>query len=243
MDADKRYLLSIEKTVGRAVNTYSLIKGDDSVAVALSGGKDSLVLLETLANRRKRLPVTYKLTAVHVRIGSIGYRADMEFMEDFCAGLNVPLRVIDTGINPAEQPGRSVCFTCSWLRRKILFDFCREENCSLLALGHHMDDAVETLMMNMVFNGTMSSMPPDLSMFEGNLHIIRPLLLLEESEIVEYCRIRKFPPLQKECPWSGDSQRAAAKKLVASMKENNPGACRNIFKAMSNIHTEYLPDK
>jgi len=231
----------VEKRVGLAVNRYSLVKGGDNVLIALSGGKDSLVMLETLARRRRRLPVIYDVTAAHVHIKNIGYSVDRDYLADFCEKLSVPLHVIETEADLEPAEGKSVCFVCSWLRRKKLFDLCENLGCNILALGHHMDDAVETLIMNMMFNGTMSSIPPSLNLFDGGLRAIRPLILLEEKEIVEYSRLRKFPPMLKDCPHSKESKRADAKKIIHAMTEVEKDALQNIYRSMSNIHGEYLP--
>ena len=241
MDEIKYRIQSVEKRVGLAVNRYSLINGGDSVMVALSGGKDSFVMLETLANRRRRLPVTYSISAAHVHVKNIGYSVDRDFLAGFCAGLSVPLHIIEAEADLESAGDKSVCFVCAWLRRKKLFDLCESTGCATLALGHHMDDAVETLIMNMMFNGTMSSMPPALQLFEGKLKLIRPLILLREDELIDYSRMRGFPEMIKECPHSKGSKRADAKKIIQAMNAIEKDALKNLYRSMSNIHGEYLP--
>ncbi len=236
-----RYTERIEKTVGRAINRYSLIAGGDRVAVALSGGKDSLALLETIARRRRRLPVTYELFAVHVFISNIGYESDVRFMESFCESLDVPFRLIEMEVDLTKDETKSRCFVCSWHRRKALFSFAEEMHCGKLAFGHHMDDAIETLFMNMIYNGTMSSLPPCLPMFEGNLQVIRPLILLEKKEIDKYAGIREFPSELKRCPYSDDTARIRAREMIENMTSSDSVIKKNIFRSMSNIHGEYLP--
>jgi len=240
-ESPEQYFLRIEKTVGRAVNRYSLIEENDRVAVALSGGKDSLVMLETVAGRRKRLPVTYEVMAVHVHVKNIGYETDLEFINRFCNGLDVRLHVIETEAELDKDKNKSVCFKCSWLRRKELFDFVRNRKCNKLAFGHHMDDAIETLLMNMISNSSISSMPPSLSMFSGEFDLIRPLILLGENEIIEYAALKGFPRQMKICPHGNDTRRAEAKKLLVQMEKVERNARRNIYSAMSNIHCGYLP--
>lgn len=176
-----------------------------------------------------------------MHIGNIGYSADMEFMADFCSKLGVPLHILEAEADLESGSGKSLCFVCSWLRRKKLFDLCGEKGFGTLALGHHMNDAVETLLMNMMFNGTISSMPPSLELFSGKLKLIRPLILLEENEIAEYSRLRGFPSMLKECPHSRDSRRNSTKRIIQSMKEVERDALRNLYRSMSNIHAEYLP--
>lgn len=240
-ETSEQYFLQIEKSVGRAINTYSLIKENDRVAVALSGGKDSLVMLETVANRRKRLPITYDVTAVHVHVKNIGYETDLNFLNRFCDELSVPLHIIETEADLERDKEKSICFICSWLRRKVLFDFVKREKCSRLAFGHHRDDAIETLIMNMISSSSISSMPPLLSMFGGEFDLIRPLILLGEDEIVEYAKLRNYPPQVKKCPHGDDTRRADAKRLIVEMEKIDKNARQNIYSAMSNIHSEYLP--
>lgn len=241
MNPGDRYIEAAEKRVGLAINRYSLVQGDDSVLVALSGGKDSLVMLETLANRRRRLPVTYNISAAHVHIKNIGYSVDREYLAGFCEKLSVPLHIIEAEADLESAGDKSVCFICAWLRRKKLFDLCESTGCNILALGHHKDDAVETLIMNMMFNGTISSMPPALQLFGGKLKLIRPLILLEENEIAEYSRLRDFHLMLKDCPHSKESKRAEAKKIIQAMTAVEKDSLKNLYRSMSNIHGEYLP--
>lgn len=238
---DLRYIDKVEKTVGRAINRYSLIAGGDRIAVALSGGKDSLVLLETLAHRRKRLPVTYELFAAHVFIKNIGYESDVNFMREFCVSLDVTFHLIEMEADLNIDETKSKCFVCSWHRRKALFNFAEDMNCGKLALGHHLDDAIETLMMNMMYNGITSSLPPALSMFSGRLHMIRPLILLEKREIDKYAEIRRFPAEVKRCPYGEDTARIKAREMIEQMTSGSNAIKKSIFRSMSNIHKEYLP--
>jgi tRNA(Ile)-lysidine synthase TilS/MesJ len=240
-NSPEQYFLQIEKTAGRAINAYSLIKENDRVAVALSGGKDSLVMLETVAGRRRRLPVTYEVMAVHVHVKNIGYETDLNFISSFCDKLDVRLHVIETEADLEKEKDKSICFICSRLRRKLLFDFVKKERCSKLALGHHRDDAIETLLMNMISNSSLSSMPPLLSMFGGEFDLIRPLILLGEDEIIEYAKLKNYPPQVKLCPHGDDTGRAGAKRLLIEMEKMDKNARKNIYSAMSNIHSEYLP--
>ena len=240
-DSTEHHFLRVEKTVGRAINKYTLIKENDRVAVALSGGKDSLVMLETVANRRKRLPVTYEVMAVHIHVKNIGYETDLNFINMFCAELNVPLHVIETEADLHRDQSKSICFKCAWLRRKELFDFVNKERCTKLAFGHHRDDAIETLLMNMISSSSISSMPPSLSMFGGEFDLIRPLILLGEDEIQEYAKLREYPSQIKICPHGDDTRRADAKRLLVEMERIDKNARQNIYSAMSNIHRGYLP--
>jgi tRNA(Ile)-lysidine synthetase-like protein len=240
---NNKYFLEIEKTVGRAINDYSLIKENDKVVVALSGGKDSLVMLDVISNRRKRLPIEYDLLAVHVNVKNIGYKVDHDFIKDFCHEHNVSLHILETEAEFKDNDKTTPCFICSRLRRKLLFDFVKNAGCNKLAFGHHRDDAVETLLMNMMFNSSISSIPPTLSMFGGEFDIIRPLILLGENEIKKYAELKNFPQELKICPYSENTHRFTVKKILDEMEKVNKKARENIYGAMSNIHGEYLPRK
>ncbi len=240
-NSEEQYFLKIEKSVGRAINVYSLIKEDDRVAVALSGGKDSLVMLETLANRRARLPINYDVLAVHVHIKNIGYETDLNFINSFCEKLGVPLHVIEAEADFEKYKKKSICFFCSRLRRKELFDFVKKQNCNKIAFGHHRDDAIETLLMNMISNSSISTMPPSLTMFDGEFDLIRPLILLGEDEIREYAEMKNYPTQLKLCPHGDATRRADAKRLLIEMEKIDKNARQNIFSSMSNVQSKYLP--
>jgi tRNA 2-thiocytidine biosynthesis protein TtcA len=238
---EDRYLLQVQKTVGRAVNRYGLIGAGDRIAVGLSGGKDSIVLLETLAARRRWIPIYYDLHAVHINVKNITRDLDREYYENFCRENDVSFHLRSIEVDLTRDPRKTVCFVCAWHRRKELFNLTKELGCNRLALGHHMDDALETLFLNMTFNGSMSSMPPRLSMFGGEFDIIRPLMLLQEKEIVRYARIRRYPIEKSQCPYGDTTRRSDMKRLIGELTKMNGKAKKNIFAAMSNIHGEYLP--
>lgn len=235
------FLEKIRKKVGKGINTYGLIAANDHVLVALSGGKDSFVLLETLALRRKHLPITYTLSAAHIHLEGVGYEVDAAALASFCAGLDVPFHFIAAPLVIGDAPEKSPCFLCSWNRRKALFGLAARLGCNKLAMGHHMDDMVETLLMNMIYQGSIGTMPPRVSMFDGEIDIIRPLTLVSNRELSYYARIRAFPLQTKECPHGATNKRDLVRRLLAECEKDSRKAKSNIFHAMSNIHEEYLP--
>ena len=243
MGNDAGYIQKIIKKVGRAINEYGLVGEGDRCLVAMSGGKDSQVLLETFSMRRKNLPVSYDVYAVHVDVRPVPYEADRAYLESFCSGLGVDIIFRGVDIDTAGKNPGDICFLCSWHRRKVLFDMMKELRCNKLVFGHHMDDILETLFMNMAYQGSISTMPPRLSMFSGEFDIIRPLTLLTKEEILEYVRIRGFPDQKKECPYSDSTGRGEAGKFIAEFTSRNKDAKQTIFNAMSNIKPEYLPRK
>jgi tRNA(Ile)-lysidine synthase TilS/MesJ len=240
-DKGSRYLLQVQKTVGKAINRYGLIAAGDRVAVGVSGGKDSIVLLESLAVRRRWIPIHYDIHAVHVQVKGITVELDRDYYRKFCGELDIAFhhRTIEIDLN--RDPGKTVCFVCAWHRRKELFSAVKELRCRRLALGHHMDDALETLLLNMTFNSSISSMPPKLPMFGGEFDIIRPLILLKEKEVERYARIREFPTYKTRCPYGDTTRRADMKRIIGELASMNKKAKNNIFRSLSNIHKEYLP--
>lgn len=238
--AENAFLKRIQKSVGRAINHFDLVRSNDRVAVALSGGKDSIVLLETLSIRRKWIPIYYDIHAFHINITGITPPLNNKFIEHFCSDLNIPLhiRTIEADLN--RDPRKSACFVCSWHRRKELFRAVNENGCNRLAFGHHMDDAIETLFLNMTFNGSFSSLPPKLTMFQGEFDIIRPLILLTEQEVSRYAKIRAYPINESRCPHEDNNRRAQMKQLLADLSRMNRKARKNIFASMSNIHPDHL---
>jgi tRNA 2-thiocytidine biosynthesis protein TtcA len=238
--SEKKYLVNVRRIVGKAINRYGLIQGGDRVAIPVSGGKDSFVLLETLCERRRYIPVDYEIIAVHVTVANNPYEIHYEFFQSLCKTLGVPLHFLEISFDN-NVSDISPCFLCSWHRRKALFRFAAAHRCNRLALGHHKDDAIETLLMNMIHQGTISSMPPKLSMFKGEFDIIRPLLLLSEYEVGRYARIRQFPGMKIPCAYGETNRRTEIKRMLQQIYRMNRKARDNIFRSMSNIHGGYLP--
>jgi tRNA 2-thiocytidine biosynthesis protein TtcA len=238
---EKYFLNTVKRTAGKAINKFSMIGEGDHVLAAISGGKDSFVMMDVLSERRKHIPIDYKITALHVNVENIGYDIDINYYEKLCASLNVEFITINTSYVDESKGGKSACYLCSLHRRKILFDYMKKNTCSKLALGHHMDDAVETLFMNMTFNGQISSMPGKLSMFNGEFDIIRPLILLRNDDIQKYAVIKYFQNQKKVCPYSDKSKRHDMKQILCDLDKLYNGGVDNIFRSMSDIKQDYLP--
>lgn len=238
---DAKHIAAIRKKIGRAINTYSLIGSDDRVLVALSGGKDSLVLLDAVTARLSCLPIRYDVIAAHVDNRELPVSVSIDYLQEFCDARNVPLVVkkISPGIDFSRDT--CACYACSMHRRRVLFDLMKETQCTRLAFGHHMDDIVETLMMNMVLNGKFSTMPLSLPVFGGQFDIIRPLGLLSEDEVLRYARIMDFRTGVGACPFGEKSKRAEMKKIIGQLENISKNARRNVFRSASNVADEYLP--
>jgi tRNA 2-thiocytidine biosynthesis protein TtcA len=232
----------ISKKVGKMLNEHQLIAAGDRVLVGLSGGKDSMILLEALADRRKHLPFDFQLFAVHVSATNIGYEMDTVYLQEFCAELNIPLHLEEIEVDLTVDPKKSPCFICSWNRRKRIFELSKELDCNKVALGHHKDDAIQTVLLNMIFHGSYSSLPQKLSMFEGRIRLIRPLLFIPEKELTYYATLRSFKKQEKSCPYDDATRRESIKEIIRQLDRLNRNARRNIFNAMDNIYEDYLPD-
>lgn len=233
----------LTKRFHKACADYGLITDGDHILIGLSGGKDSLALVELLGKRAQIHVPRFEVTAVHVRVKERNYHSDLSYLEDFCSRVRVPLIVKDTEIGEAKGKDKDPCFLCSWYRRKVLFDVAQELGCNKIALGHHKDDLVETLLMNLVFQGSIGTIPPLLQMEKMPIQMIRPLCLIEEKDIAEYAERSGYEKQVKLCPLEKVSSRADMKELIKQLEKLNPNVRDSIFGAMENIKAEYLPKR
>jgi tRNA(Ile)-lysidine synthase TilS/MesJ len=235
----------------KACADYSLIEDGDHILIGLSGGKDSLLLTELLGRRAKIYKPRFQVTALHVRVKERDYQTDLSYLESFCQEAGVPLLVRDTEIGEAPKVPiknqkskiENECFLCSWYRRKTLFNVAQELGCNKIAFGHHRDDVLETLLMNLIYQGTFATMPPMLQMEKMPIRIIRPLCLIDEADIKAYAEQQGYQKQAKLCPFEHVSSREKVKGLLAQIKALNPEAADSMYGAMTNIKTEYLPNK
>lgn len=233
----------IDKKFAKGVVTYGLIEDGDKILVGLSGGKDSLALLELLARRSKIYKPKFSVVAVHVVMTNIPYASDMNYLKDYAESLGVEFVQYETSFDPSTDTRKSPCFLCSWNRRKALFTVAKEKGCNKIALGHHMDDIIETLLMNMTFQGAVSTMPPKLVMRKFDMTIIRPMCLIHESDLIELAKARGYKKLIKNCPYETDSHRSDMKEVLHRLEEMNPEAKYSIWSSMDNIQQDMLPIK
>lgn len=237
----KLFMREFFRKTGKAIYDYGLIENGDKILVGVSGGKDSLALLEVLALRARDKKHNYCVVAAHIAVQNVAYEVDEEYVRQFCEQLGVVFihRTIEAGVH--EGSDKPACFVCSWNRRKALFEIAREEGCNKLALGHHRDDAVESLLMSMMFNGTIASMPPKLTMFDGTFTLIRPLIYQSNEATARYALYRNFRKQKKQCPYERATHRDAVARIIQEMESLSPHVKNNLFAAMSNIQKEYLP--
>lgn len=231
----------ITKRFHKACADYQLIEEGDHILIGLSGGKDSLALVELLGRRAQIHVPRFQVTAVHISVANIGYQSDTQYLEQFCLEQKVPFRHVVTSYEEREQKGKNHCFLCSWYRRKALFDLAQELGCNKIAFGHHKDDIVETLLMNLTSQGAFGTMPPKLQMEKMPLQLVRPLCLNEEKDILRYSELREYRHVPKLCPFEKESTRSNMKQIVQQLEQINPNAKDSIWSAMTNIQQAYLP--
>jgi tRNA(Ile)-lysidine synthase TilS/MesJ len=240
MDLYDRNIRRVAKSAGKMIFDHGLIAQGDRVLVGLSGGKDSLTLLDVLASWNARSPVKAEIVAAHVESSAFGSVSDIDVLTGFCASRGVQLihRKIDVDLE--RDPHTDKCFVCAMYRRKELFDIAREFGYNKLALGHHLDDLIATLFMNMCYRGNISTMPLKVNLFKGKLSIIRPLGAVEESAIVTYSRMKKLPVQKHECPYGKDQARRRVNGIIDQLAAGNPCVRSNILRSMSHIRADYL---
>ncbi len=249
----------LTKRFHKACADYGLIADGDHILIGLSGGKDSLALVELLGRRAKIYKPRFRVTALHVRVKERAYQTDMSYLENFCREAGVPLLVRDVEIGeksqisiPSDRAFRqrnlksqmreisNPCFLCSWYRRKELFNVAQEIGCNKIALGHHRDDVVQTLLMNLIYQGAVAAMPPKLKMDKMPIELIRPLYLIDEEDLIAYAAERSYQKQAKLCPFEHVSSREKVKDLLAQIKALNPEAMDSIYGAIHNIKENYL---
>ena len=236
------------KTFNKALGQYQLIDEDDKILVGLSGGKDSLCLLEFLARRSKIHVPHFTVEALHVRITNIHYETDTTYLQSFCDRLGVPLHIATTSFEtnatvpdgsattpdgfPSGKGKKPACFLCSWKRRKQLFNLAQELGCTKIALGHHQDDIIHTALMNLTFQGHFATMPAKLRMRKMPLTIIRPLCLCQEDDIRAYAEQQGYEKQLKQCPYEKETNRTTAAELFEHIQRLNPEARYSIWRAL-----------
>jgi tRNA 2-thiocytidine biosynthesis protein TtcA len=202
----EKLLRMICKKVGQLLGDYpTLIEEGDTIMVCLSGGKDSYALLDVMIDLQKRAPVRFDMIAVNIDQGWPGY--DTERIAAHLASMAVPYRMITEDyaaiVEAKLKPGQTPCSLCSRFRRGVLYNLAQELGCSKIALGHHADDLIETLVMNLFFSGRLASMPALLHSDDGRNTVIRPMALVPEQLLVDYAEKREFPVVRCGCPSCG----------------------------------------
>lgn len=234
----------IRRLAGRAIGDFSLIEDRDRILVALSGGKDSWTLLHILDSLRQRAPISFSLVAVTVHPGFPGFQTDL--IEEYLSSRNHEYRIVSAPIHRLMldklSPDDTPCALCSRIKRGVLYTQAQELGCTKIALGHHRDDFIETLLLNQFFNGTIKAMAPLLNADDGRNVVIRPLVYVPEDDIVRYAVEAGFPIACCACPACGDEdqKRVKIKKLLRELEQDHPGIKASLLAALGDVDLRHL---
>jgi tRNA 2-thiocytidine biosynthesis protein TtcA len=241
----KRLQARLRGEVGKAIEDFRMIEHGDRVMVCLSGGKDSYTLLDILLSLQRSAPIEFELIAVNLDQKQPGFPAHV--LPDYLTALGVPFHVIEQDtysvVKRVIPEGKTMCGLCSRLRRGALYRYASEHGITKIALGHHRDDIVETLFLNMFFGGKLKAMPPKLRSEDGRHIVIRPLAYVAEREIERYARAREFPLIPCTlCGSQENMQRQEIKKMLHEWEQRYPGRTESIFSSLRNVVASHLAD-
>ncbi len=236
----------ILRRVGEAIQTYNLIEDGDRILVGLSGGKDSWALLEVLTLLQKRAPISFEVHGITVDPGFPKF--DPDRIAEVCEARGIPHHVLGAPIDALirQRPDETPCIICARLRRGVLYTYAKKHGFTKIALGHHLDDLLETLMLNLFFEGKLATMPLRLTSDDGANTVIRPLGTCEETDLRRYTWLKGYPIVPCGCPMCAcsvlESRRKQAKALIEHLKESIPQIKASMLKAMSNVKGSHLLD-
>lgn len=219
----------------KAIDDFQMIKEKDSIAVGISGGKDSLTLLYALAGLRKFYPIHYSLTAVTVDLGYPDF--DLTAIKELCRELDVPYHIISTEIGAIikeQNIKNSPCSLCAKLRKGALNKAVVELGCNKVAYAHHKDDIIETMLLSLMFEGRFYAFPPVTHLDRSNLDVIRPLMYVPEVDIIGFKNHYNLPIVKNPCAFDGKTQRQYAKDLLQQLNKDHPGVKNRLFTAILN---------
>jgi len=235
----------LRRNTGNAIVDYNMIEDGDRVMVCLSGGKDSYAMLDILLNLQRNAPVNFELVAVNLDQKQPGFPEHV--LPEYLSALDVPYYILEKDtysiVKEVVPEGKTTCGLCSRLRRGSLYGFAQDIGATRIALGHHRDDIVETLFLNMFFNGSLKAMPPKLLSDDGRNVVIRPLAYCKESDLARYADYKAFPIIPCNlCGSQENLQRVQVKKMLAEWEKAYPGRTETIFRATKNVAPSQLAD-
>jgi tRNA 2-thiocytidine biosynthesis protein TtcA len=220
------------KMVGKAINKHSMIRENEKVLLSVSGGKDSLALSFALAKRLKWLPISYHLEALMINWQESSITdIERQNLIEFYKKLEIPFTILDQPKYPDSFKGDFNCYLCSRNRRRIFFDWAKENDFKLIAMGHHLDDLVETTLLNLTSRATFSTMLPVQEFFKGSIHVIRPLIEIPEHTIVQLTKLYNFPVSKSTCPHDQTNIRSQLKPIVRSLVKIDKNARQHLYNA------------
>ena len=249
MDTSKslqRLKKRLQSNVGKAIADYNMIESGDTVLVCISGGKDSYAMLSILMALRERAPVDFRLIAMNLDQKQPGFPADV--LPRYLSGLGVEFRIVEQDtysiVKEKIPEGKTTCSLCSRLRRGVIYRTAKELGANKIALGHHRDDIVHTLFLNLLFGGKLKAMPPKLVTDDGAHIVIRPLAYCSENDIARFARGMEFPIIPCNlCGSQSNLQRQKIREMMADWDHRYPGRTESVFSALQNIVPSHLADK
>lgn len=235
----------LRRDVGKAIADYNMIEEGDRIMVCLSGGKDSYGMLDILINLRDSAPVNFELIVVNLDQKQPGFPE--EVLPEYLSNLGIPFYILEKDtysiVMKVVPEGKTTCGLCSRLRRGSLYGFAEEIGASKIALGHHRDDIVETLFLNMFFNGKLKAMPPKLLSDDKKNVVIRPMAYCKETDLEKFSQFQQYPIIPCNlCGSQENLQRVQVKKMLAAWEKEYPGRTESIFRSIKNIAPSQLAD-
>ncbi|MEW6095102.1 MAG: ATP-binding protein [bacterium] len=229
-----KYLIS--KKVGKAIKDYDMIQDRDKIVVAVSGGKDSLSLLEILRDRQRYAPIKFELLPVHIKLDF--QKIDVDRLEKYFKENNYNYHI--EPLNILNDNDKIDCFYCAWNRKKTIFEVASRFGIKKIFLAHHKDDIIETFLLNLIFHAEIGTITPIEKFFDGRFWVIRPLMYVEEKEIVKFADLYNLPVLNFDCQYQGSKRRFIKDLLKTLENEVNKHAKSNIFNALKRVKKDYL---
>jgi len=243
--SQKQLAQQLRRNMGKAISDFNMIEDGDKVMVCLSGGKDSFTMLDILQQLQKKAPIKFELVAVNLDQKQPGFPKDV--LPKYLDSIGISYHIIEEDtysiVKDKIPEGKTTCSLCSRLRRGIIYSWAIKNEITKIALGHHRDDIIETLFLNLFFGGKLKSMPPKLLSDDKNNTVIRPLAYAKEEDIAHYAELKQFPIIPCNlCGSQENLQRKQVKKMLSSWDIQFPGRLQSIFSALSNVAPSHLLD-